>query len=267
MNLDTLMNLGEDRFFLFFATLMLTLARIIGFFVQAPIFGSKHINHRVLIGIATLLTIVVWPHIPIPEDLPGGPITFILLLVTQLSVGLVIGYVSFIPMAMAQFGGEMIDIQMGLSSAAAYDPSTKGTINLIRRLQFYLAMTFFLMMDGHHALIKATVRSFEIVPLTGTRFSGMLIQELIKMTGQVFFVGIQMALPVMGALFMVQIALGIMARVAPQMNVFMLSFPVNILVGMSLLTAAMPIFIRRLEPLFQENIDWVLTALRYMIPQ
>jgi flagellar biosynthesis protein FliR len=167
---------------------------------------------------------------------------------------------------MAQFGGETMDVQTGLSSAATYDPSSKGTINLIRRLVFYMAMIAYLMMNGHHVLIKAVVKSFDIVPLTGVRFSDTLVTELIRLTGQVLYVGVQIALPVVAALFMIQIALGIMAKVAPQMNVFMLSFPLNILVGLSIMTSSMPIFYQRLKPLFEQNFNDIITALQQIIP-
>jgi flagellar biosynthesis protein FliR len=265
--MEGLLDLSSDTLFLYFTTFLLTFARMVGFFVQAPIWGSGHMKSHISIGFLAMMTFLIWPQVPLPSELPGGPIALILLIITQIFVGLVIGYVSFIPMAMAQFGGEMMDIQMGLSSAAQYDPSSKGTINLIRRLKFYLAMIFFLLVDGHHVLIHAAAKSFEIVPLTGTRFSGMLIGELIKMTGSIFYVGVQIALPVLGALLMIQIALGIMAKVAPQMNVFMLSFPLNILTGMTLLTAAMPLFIKRLPQLFESNVDLIIETLRHMIPK
>jgi flagellar biosynthetic protein FliR len=170
-------------------------------------------------------------------------------------------------MACAQFGGEMLDIQLGLSSAAASDPSSKGTINLIRRLQFYLAMTLYLIFDGHHILMKAAAKSFDIIPLTGTRFSGKLIEELIMLSGKIFYIGVQIALPAMGALFMVQIALGVMARVAPQMNVFMMSFPLNILVGLTILIATIPILARYYGRLFEYNNDWLIRVMQLLIPQ
>ncbi|MFP4498645.1 MAG: flagellar biosynthetic protein FliR [Vulcanimicrobiota bacterium] len=266
MSWEGLTELGEDQLFMYFLTMGLCMARIMAFFVQAPIWGSKHINTKIKVGFMLALTIIVWPNIPIPHEVPGGFVTFMLLLCVQITVGLVIGFISFIPMAMAQFGGELADIQMGLSSAATQDPSSKGTVNLIRRLHFYFAMLVFMMLNGHHVLIKALVKSFDVVPLTGAQFSGKLVLELITMTGQLIEVGVQIGLPVLGALFMVQIALGIMARVAPQMNVFMLSFPINIMTGLTMLTAAMPIFLRKLGPLFEENIQMVVNAINYMQP-
>ncbi|MCD4782489.1 MAG: flagellar biosynthetic protein FliR [Candidatus Eremiobacteraeota bacterium] len=256
-----------EQAYLYFACFMLVLARIIGFFVQAPIFGSNHINNKVLVGLSVSMAIVIFPNVPIPKELPGGPIVFLLLLLSQITIGLVIGYVAFLCMAAAQFGGELLDMQMGLSSAAASDPSSKGTINLIRRLQFYVAMILYLVIDGHHILFKATARSFDIIPLTGTRFSGTLIMELIHMTGRIFYIGAQIALPALGALFMVQIALGIMARVAPQMNVFMLSFPLNIMVGLTLLIASIPMMYHVYVRVFEEFHDKLIEVLELLVPQ
>jgi len=255
-----------DQAFLFFGTFFLVFARILGFIVQSPIWGSKHINSKVKVGFIAVFAMVIFPHVPLPEAMPGGPIVYILLIFTQISIGLVIGWVAFLAMATAQFGGELLDVQMGLSSAAANDPSSKGTINLIRRLQFYVAMILYLIIDGHHVLLKAVARSFEIIPLTGTRFSGTLISELIRMSSRIFYVGVQIALPALGALFMVQIALGIMARVAPQMNVFMLSFPLNIMVGLTLLGATIPVMGQVYTELFIQNKEFILTALKLLIP-
>lgn len=255
----------DNQAFLYMFTFGLVFARVIGFLIQAPIWGSKHINSKVKIGFAACLALVLFPNVELPSELSGGPIIIILLVFTQITVGMVIGWVSFLSMATAQFGGEMLDIQMGLSSAAASDPSSKGTINLIRRLQFYLAMLLYLIMDGHHILLLAISKSFEIIPLTGMRFSGTLITELIQMSGRVLYVGVQIALPALGALFMVQIALGIMARVAPQMNVFMLSFPLNIMVGLTLLSASIPLMVHVYYQIFLENEQYVIRTLQLMM--
>jgi len=267
MNVESLMDLGMDKLFLFFTTMLLCFARFIGFMLLGPLWGSAHIRPPIKVGFSALLVIIIWPFIPIPSELPGGPIMLILLVAIQIFVGFVISYVSHILLAISQFGGQVIDIQTGLSSAVAQDPIAKDRVNLIHRVKLYLTLMVFLSLNGHLNMIKAIVRSFEVVPLTGARLSGAFIHQLITMTSEIFLIGIQIAMPVMGALFIVQIALGIMARVAPQMNVFMLSFPLNILVGLSLLIAAMPVFVRRLEPIISDNLHYVMRAIEYMIPK
>src|ERR1043165_7359756 len=120
-------------------------------------------------------------------------------------------------MSTAQFGGEVLDIQMGLSVAAQSDPATHGAVNLIRRLDFYMAMLLYLLMNGHHEMWKAIFWSFDVVPLTYFQMTQMQMDSMIALGSDLYRIGLQLASPAVGALFIAQIALGLMARVAPQM--------------------------------------------------
>ena len=233
-----------------FAVWLLAFVRFAGFFVQAPIWGSHHFDKKILIASAAVWTFILFPSIPMPAKLSFEPISFILLVVTQIFVGLIMGYASFIIMAAAQFAGSMMDTQMGLSVAASYDPASGTSINMMQRLIFYLAMIMFLCFDGHHFLIRAMFRSFDLIPLTGLSFGDDAIGMLIQMTARIFYLGVQLASPAMAALFITQIGLGMLARVAPQMNVFMLSFPLNIAVGLTILTASLIILVTALDKNF-----------------
>ncbi len=252
--------------FVYFGVFLLCFTRMVTFFVQAPIWGSHHMPNPALVGTAAALTIVIYPTVPMPKNFPQDFMGLGLALLTQALVGLVIGYVSFLIMASAQFAGEMIDIQTGLSTAASFDPASHGAVNLIRRFKFYLAMTSYLLLDGHHTLIKAMSRSFQAIPLTSLNFTGSLVDELIRLAGTIFYAGLQIAAPALAALFITQVALGLLARVAPQMNVFMLSFPLNIAIGLSLVAAALPIVYIALQNLFRANDGQVLQIIQMMHP-
>jgi flagellar biosynthetic protein FliR len=169
-------------------------------------------------------------------------------------------------MAAAQFGGELLDTQMGLSVAASFDPASGSSVNMMRRMKFYLAMIIYLCLDGHHFLIRAMFKSFEIVPVTGCSFGKDLITQLVKMTGQIFYLGIQIAAPSLAALFMTQIGLGLLARVAPQMNVFMLSFPLNIAVGLTLISASLYILMKSYQIFFMMNNETVMNTVKVLAP-
>jgi len=238
-----------------FATFFLAFARMLGMFVQAPIWGSHHISHTILVGAAASTTLVMFPSLKIPHELANADLfVFAILMLNQLLVGLLIGFVSFLVMASAQFAGELLDIQMGISQAASFDPSLRGgVVNLIRRWNFYFSMIIYLVMNGHLTLIKIMQKSFEIVPLGGITFHGDIIKQYIVLTGNVFYLGIQIASPVLAAIFISQVALGLLARIAPQMNVFMLFFPLNMAIGLTLLNLSFRPFCRALEILFQNN--------------
>ena len=238
-----------------FGTYLLAFARMVGLFVQAPIWGSHHIPHNILVGAAASITLVMFPSLKVPHELQNADLfIFALLMMNQLLVGLLMGFISFLVMAAAQFAGELLDIQMGISQAASFDPNLKGgVVNLVRRWNFYFSMIIYLIMDGHQALIRIIQKSYEIIPLGGITFRGDIIKEYIVLTGNIFYLGIQIASPVLAAIFICQVALGLLARIAPQMNVFMLFFPLNITIGLLLLNLSFRPFCRALEILFSNN--------------
>ena len=245
---------------------LLAFTRIVLVFVQAPIFGSHHIPKPILAGVAGAVTIAMYPHIPVPADVPEDLLPFLGALLSQACVGLVIGFVSFLVMAAAQFGGEMLDIQMGLSVAASFDPASHGAVNLLRKVHFYLAMNLYLVLDGHHALIQAINGSFRVIPVTYFHIDSNIAMEMVSLSGNLLVIGTQIAAPALAALFITQCALGLLARVAPQMNVFMLSFPLNIAIGLTLLTFSLPLIIRLLGVQFELNLDHIVHSIKMMVP-
>ncbi len=253
--------------FMLFTLGLLAFARIVLIMVQAPIWGSRHYNAQIKVGTAAVITILAFPNLPIPDHFPKEIRGLILALLTQIAVGAAIGFASFIVMGAAQFGGEMLDIQMGLSVAASMDPSSHGASKLLQRLNFYVAMLLYLILDGHHKLMIAIFYSFKVVPLTGMKMTGAQIQSMINMVGDIFVLGTQIAAPALGALFITQVALGLLARVAPQMNVFMLSFPLNIAIGISIFVVALPYVVRLLTHSFAVNDEQVLDTIRMLWPK
>jgi flagellar biosynthetic protein FliR len=212
-------------------------------------------KNQIKIGLAALLAIVAFPHLKVPDNFPTEPRGFILCILSQIGVGLAIGFVSYLVMAAAQFGGEMMDIQMGLSAAATMDPSSGGTSKLIMRLNFYCAMLLYLNTNGHHEFLRALYHSFDVIPVTVFNVNGKLIELFIEHTEDIFLIGLQIAAPPIAALFITQIAMGLVSKVAPQMNVFMLSFPMNIGVGMMMLSVGLPMIQDLLIEQFQLNLD------------
>ncbi len=249
-----------------FTLWLLAFVRFVGFFVQAPIWGSHHFDKKVLIALGATMSLIVFPNLPVPDTIVFDVFPYFLMIFTQFVTGLMIGFASFMVMAIAQFGGELLDTQMGLSVAASFDPASGGSTNMMRRLMFYLAMILYLIFDGHHYLIQAMFRSFDVIPVTGVHISSGLITHLIQLTGTIFELGIKIAAPSLAALFLTQIALGLLARVAPQMNVFMLSFPLNIAVGLTLLSSSLWILFMTYQNMFIQNNKDVLRAIEMMIP-
>lgn len=242
-------------FYTAFGVCLLAFVRIVLIFRQAPILGSNHMKSQLKIGLAACLAVVAFPTLPIPPDFPTEIRGFIMAILSQVVVGLAIGFVSYLVMAAAQFGGEMMDIQMGLSAAATMDPSSGGTSKLLMRLNFYIAMLLYLGTNAHHDFLRALYHSFQVIPVTTYNVNGHLIQLFIDHTEDIFLIGLQIAAPPLATLFITQIAMGLLARVAPQMNVFMLSFPVNIGVGMMMLSVGLPVIQDLLIQQFAINLE------------
>jgi flagellar biosynthesis protein FliR len=255
----------DPQIYVIFAMFLLIFVRVVTLFVQAPVWGSHHMPMQILAGTAGVISIIILPQLPVPK-FPFDLFHLGLLVLIQCTVGLVMGFISFLVLAAAQFAGELLDIQMGLSVAAAFDPASKGVVNLIRRFEFYFAMTLYLLMDGHHQLIKALYQSFFVVPLTGIKFSGDMVMQLSLLTGRLFYIAVQIAAPVLAALFIVQVTLGLLSRVAPQMNVFMISFPLNIAIGVLLLSLSLPVFMTALDNNFNSNYQDLLNVIKMMKP-
>lgn len=265
---------NSPEFYTIWAVWLLIFVRMVGFFVQAPIWGSAHIPKPVLAATAAMISVVLFPHVPVPkgletlgEHLAGGDFTpLAYFIAAQFTVGLVIGYMSYLIMAAVQFGAELLDVQMGLSVAASFDPASHGSVNMIRRWAFYLAMVLYLLMNGHYKALEAMKFSYQVIPLDGINFSYYMLEDLVLKTGLIFSLGLQIASPVVASLFITQVALGLLARVAPQMNVFMLSFPLNIMIGMTLLSSMLLLLRERLAQLFDDNIHWMWQNIRFLVP-
>ncbi|MBM3461340.1 MAG: flagellar biosynthetic protein FliR [Armatimonadetes bacterium] len=263
--------MNDPKLYTLMATWLLIFVRIIGYFVQAPIFGSHHVPKQVLAGFAALLAIVLYPIVPVPPEMFGigaelhytHYAALVPLIFSQFVVGLTIGYISFIIMAAVQFGAELLDVQMGLSVAASFDPG-QGSVNMIRRMMFYIAMILYLLMNGHVKQLEALRYSFDVIPLTGVTITPRLIEMLAEKTGLIFTIGLQISAPVVAALFITQVGLGLLARVAPQMNVFMLSFPLNIMIGLSLLSASLLLFSERLGQLYDDQLYWMVRTIKLL---
>jgi len=272
--LESTGSLNEYHVYTLWAVWLLIFVRMVGFFVQAPIWGSHHVNKPVLVGSAASIAVVIFPTVPATNEMvelgknmaEGDYAPLIFLIAAQITVGLVIGYVSYLIMAAMQFGAEILDVQMGLSVAASFDPASHGAVNMIRRWAFYLAMILYLMMNGHHKALEAMRYSFDVIPLSGVPFSHRMLEDLMMKTGLIFSIGLQLASPIVASLFITQVALGMVARVAPQMNVFMLSFPLNIAIGLTLLGASLMPWRIKLAQLFEENNHWMWQNIRHMIP-
>jgi flagellar biosynthetic protein FliR len=226
--------------------------RVSGLFLLAPVFSSRNIPGLVKIGLSGTIALIVVPTIP-AIDLPESIIEYVLLMITELLIGLTIALLVQLIFAAIQLAGQLIDMQMGFFIVNVVDPEHGTQVPLIGNFKFLLALVVFLSLDGHHLLIKAIVNSFIFLPVGVNVVSPELGAFLIDAFKGMFITALQISAPTVGVLFIVSFALGIIARIVPQMNVFMVGMPVTIGIGFLMIFISLPLYIYILASLFARN--------------
>ena len=235
------------------AIFFLILARIAGIFIQAPILNSRSIPFLIKSAMVTWITIVLWFTTPIAATLPNSLFQFALTLASEVAIGFTIGFICNIIFTAIQAGGSIIDLQMGLSVATALDPTFGATISIVGRLCFYTGIFVFVVANGHHLIFSALHQSFTVLPAgTMANFgSPELAQIMIALGSTLWLTAIKLAAPVVLLIFLSDFTFGIVSRVAPQVNVFMLGFQVKPLLGAFGIMMSLPFMIKHMNRLIE----------------
>jgi len=217
---------------------LLVLARIAAFLVAIPLLGGGGTPPYIKALLVFSLTFALFPIVKgtTPSSLfPPSELdiwVFVFGLFSEIVLGLVIAFGVRLIFAAVELGAEVSGMQMGFGLANAFDPISNQQVSLIRQMHIVLVSLLFLAIDGHHVVLYALAKSFSIVPLTGAFINGPLIQETIRMGSDMFILGMKIAAPVMIVLIVAQMAMGVMSRAVPQIQIFLVSFPLIIGVGL-----------------------------------
>jgi len=212
-----------------FQDFLLCLARVIALVAAIPAFTSSQVAGRIKIGLAVMTSLLLFPAMAPFTPKVALPLTeFGLLIVNEVLVGVMIGLVTQMVFAAINFGGTVIGYQMGFAAANIFDPQTTQQLSLMSQFVNILALMAFLAMDVHHFFFRAIIESYTVLPPGYLDFSQGAIQELMRLASHMFVLGVKFSAPVLALLLITNLVLGILARVFPQLNVFMLSFPLNI---------------------------------------
>ena len=228
---------------------LLVLFRITGVMMLAPVFGSAMAPAPVKIFLSLVLAMLFFPIVRAPEGVVAfeGPV-LVLSVVWELAVGLLIGFAAAMLFAGVQFGGHLIDQELGLLQANFLDPILNEQISIVGQFKVLLATLVYLLINGHHLLIGAVSDSFRAVPILGLRFSqGAVLHLSDTLMRDLFRMGIEIAAPALVTLFLVTIAMAFMARTAPEMNIFALSFTLRIAVGFLVIAVGVGLFVAGFE--------------------
>lgn len=238
-----------------FTLFTLVLGRLAGMFSALPLFGGERVPLQIRVVTIFAMTMVLFPVLKLKSiNMPGDFISLSLVVAAEVLIGLTLGLIVKAVFGAVEFCGQIVGMQMGFSISSLFDPAM-GQVPLMSLFQSLLAMLLFLSLGVHHDFIRAIVQSYSVLPVGGWHMNGSLLAFLVTTTSGIFILGIKLAAPVMVALLATTVVLGIMARSFPQMNVFMISMPVNIGIGFIVLGMSLMIFMRTLQSSFGDMLN------------
>jgi flagellar biosynthetic protein FliR len=206
--------------------------RILAVFSSAPIFSSRSVPVRTRVGLAFIVAVCAQAGLP-EQPLIGltDPMAFQVVL-QQVVIGVAIGLAVRIVFASVELAGELIGLQMGLNFAGFFDPSTNSQTSTVGRFFGNMTMLLFVVLGGHLMLLQVVVASFETFPVGGNAFESINRLRLHELGAVMFRYGLWIALPMIGMLLFINIVLGFVSRIAPQMNAFAIGFPLTLTAGL-----------------------------------
>ena len=249
------------------AVFLLMLVRTSGIFLISPFFGSMNIPIFFRVGTALSMTVVLFPVVDglgtpyVPENL----IMFALTAVEELFIGWLIGFVAYISFAAITMAGKVMDMQVGFAIVNVVDPTSGQQIPLIGSFLYNLAAIILLATNGHHMILAALVESFRAVPIAGMEGNVSLALLIANFTGTIFLTGMKIAMPITFAILLTNVGLGILSRTMPQMNIFVVGIPLQLMIGITVLSMIIPFYVLFLDVLFNEmygNISLAIRALQ-----
>ncbi len=218
-------NLPADAILSFILTIM----RVSIVMFMLPIFSSDRAPVQVKAAATIVITLGIWPQLSLPAiDMPAHPVDLVILFLNELVLGLLISMcINFVFMAI-QAGGELFGFQMGFTMINFADPLTGNQTGITAFFLWMVATLTFLSLDGHLYMFQAFAMTFKVIPAGGLVLSDMLLAEVLVLSSQLFILAIKIASPVMVSLFLIELALALVSRTSPQINIMDIGFPVKI---------------------------------------
>lgn len=230
------------------------LTRILGLIASAPLFANVSIPRRVKVGLGILLAMIVAPSVQVAGNIEPLSMAGMLILTQQLLIGLAMGFSMRVIFSAVEVGGEVASMTMGLGFATFFNPQSQGRSNAVSQFLSLLTLMVYLAANVHLALLSTLIDSFTTMPIVSGPLRGNMADQVVHWAGRLFSAGLQLSLPVVAALLITNMALGILTRAAPQLNLFGIGFPITLAVGFAMIGLTLPYLATPLTNLFQEAI-------------
>lgn len=236
--------------------LLWPLTRILGCIAVAPLFSHGSVPNRIKLGLGLIITLAVVPTIEVPTIAPFSMPGFLSLL-AQLLIGISMGFVMRLLFTAVEMAGFMMGMSMGLGFASFYDPQTEGQTMAVAQVMTMLALLIFMALDGHLMVITTLAQSFVAIPIVDGQWH-LNAQSIAQLGSHIFSQGLLLALPVIASLLLTNMALGILTKAAPQLNIFGIGFPITISVGLVMTWISLPTMVQPIS-------RWLVDAQQLML--
>lgn len=237
------------------AALLWPLSRILGLIAASPLFGNTAVPVSVKVSLGVLLAAIMAPAIGNFPAVDPMSMQGMLILVQEMLIGLAMGFTMRIVFAAIEMAGEVSSLTMGLGFASFFDPNTAGRSSAVSQMLTLIATMAFLAMNAHLVLLEALAESFISMPISATPMASGAPLELARWGGKIFSTGLQLSLPIVAALLITNVALGILTRAAPQLNLFGVGFPITLTVGFLVIAATLPYLNMPIQNWFNQGIE------------
>ncbi len=244
------------------ALFIFPLTRILALLATAPVFNNAAMPARLRLVAGLGIAMALAPALPPPPPVTAGSWLGLTVIAEQLLIGIMMGFALRIAFAAIDVAGELIGLQMGLSFATFFDPVAGGQTPVITQFLGLLTALFFLAMNGHLLAIYLVAESFTVLPISSLPFHAVSLAALVKAASMMFSLGVLLALPLITALLVTNLALGVLSRVAPALNLFAVGFPVTMALGFLILMLCLPYIGAAMEPVFSRGFDTLEAVLR-----
>lgn len=220
---------------------LISLVRFSGFFINIPVFGESMIPMRIKAGLSALCAFIILPHLMRTQTVPQLSIPgYGLIIFQEMVLGFGMGFMVLIAIDALKLAGQIIGMQIGFSFVQVADPSSNKSQGVIAQFFQLTGVLMFLIIGGHLMVLQTFYQSFELVPLGDISLSGSIVHQVANYTNMIFICGLQIAMPIIGVILCGDVALGIVARTVPKMNIFQVGFTIKILAGLTVVTILLP---------------------------
>ncbi|HDM09884.1 MAG: flagellar type III secretion system protein FliR [Deltaproteobacteria bacterium] len=244
---------------------ILIFLRVSAIIMTVPLFDSRNIPVLFKAGLSLSTSIILFSVVR-PDNIPfiTKLIPFGIGMLGEIILGVIIGLSVRLIFAGIQLAGQLVGYQMGFGIVNVMDPQTSAQVSVIAQLKYLIAMLIFLAVNAHHWFLRALVESFRLVPPLDFQFNNSLLEQLMGVANNMFVIAIKIGAPMVVSLLLTSVSLGLVARTVPQINIFIVAFPLKIAVGLLFLGLSLPYLSSFLGGIFGHLGSDILFLLRAM---